>query len=129
MRYTLRAIHMASVQDSYKARAVHTLTRSQGIGPLHARETYSHYWDDEPGPRQPSLKYALWVAAMSPQKSLAENARAATVLARYVRHPLPRNPETLWRALHVAGAGQVYKLRIDAIYWAETCEHFGMLAS
>jgi len=80
------------------------------------------------GPRAASLKYALWIAALSPNKSLTENARAATVLARYVRHDLPRNPETLRHNLHRAGAGMVYGSMLDACYWVETCERFGMLA-
>jgi hypothetical protein len=78
------------------------------------------------GNRAPSLKYALWLAALSPQKSLAENSRASQVLRRYVRGSLPKR-ETLRRNLREARVGMLYESMLDALYWVEMLEFFGVL--
>ena len=78
------------------------------------------------GEGQPSLKYALQIAALSPQKSVKQNVRAAEVLGRYVASNLP-DRETLAQELAANGSGMVYGTMLDACYWAERCERAGWL--
>ena len=76
---------------------------------------------------QPNLKFALQIAALSPQKSVRQNACAAEVLARYVESGLPESRESLRRELARNGSGMVYGTMIDACYWAELMDRTGLL--
>jgi hypothetical protein len=79
------------------------------------------------GHKAASLKFALWIAAMSPQKDVVLNGRAARVLAGYVSGGLPQDRELVYRALKRATVGIVYATMIDALYWVEQLDNFGAL--
>lgn len=78
------------------------------------------------GESQPNLKFALQIAALSPQKSIRANARGAEVLSHYVVSGLPA-PESLHAGLVEHGTGMVTDRMLSALYWAERMDKAGWL--
>lgn len=77
------------------------------------------------GEREPSVKFALWIASMSVQQSLDKNGAMAVLLRPYVNNPLP-DREQLAKLLRQA-RGVFYGSTLDCLYYVEYLERAGKL--
>lgn len=77
------------------------------------------------GDFKPSVKFALWCAALSTQQTLHKNCLLADLLRPYIDKPLPER-DTLWRLLKRA-AGVLYNQHFIALYHIEYLEKSGQL--
>lgn len=79
------------------------------------------------GDYKPSVKFALWVSALSTQQTLSGNCRLADLLRPYIDKPLPSNEHNeLWNYLSSA-RGVLYRSHIRALYHIEALERAGEL--
>lgn len=79
------------------------------------------------GENTASVKFALWVSALSTQQSLSANCRLAELLRPYIDTPLPTNENgELWVYLSQA-KGVLYRSHIRALYHIEGLERAGEL--
>ena len=79
------------------------------------------------GSQPASVKFALWIAAMSAQQSLEKNGVAARVLAAYVDSELP-DRESLYAELCTWGCN-VNNNHLNALYHAQELEWNGQLVT
>lgn len=79
----------------------------------------------EQGSQAPSVKFALWIAALSTQQTLEKNGKLARLLALYVTQPLPER-EALYQYLKQAKA-VLYTVHLDSLYYIEYLEKTGQL--
>src|SRR5436309_1603446 len=77
------------------------------------------------GNNTPSLKLALFAAAMSSCQSLSANGRQTRILAQYVNQPLP-DKDSLVEILRPA-KGFINKTHLKALYRIEELHNQGML--
>lgn len=80
----------------------------------------------ETGEQEPSVKLALFAAALSPQKKLALNGKQTRVMAAFVHDKLPsRDKLRAW--LTGKGKGYVTDNQLDSLYAIEAAEQSGTL--
>lgn len=73
-----------------------------------------------------SVKYALWSAALSPQKRLGWNILQAQALLPYIHKPLPQDVESVWQILRSAHPF-VSHAQARAVLKIEAAERAGIL--
>jgi len=83
---------------------------------------------EQAGTMPANLKYALWTAMLSAQKSLTQNGRQSRVLAQYAEAGLPEaGPEALLAEMRRAGCGFLTRKQAQCLYDVETLWNAGEL--